>query len=189
MCAALKTPWRHTQPSHEPRPGRRVTQQRSQADGPPELHEVRLVRLPVAVHALAQEHSAELMREMYLLAQQVKETGSQQLPTRLVALVDALGSQFGGLTTDQDLQLEAAMASEETEIDLVYNIPLSAGAAAQALGSMLDEADGFCLQGQHLLTLATPPQSRLYRRWYLEQFVEQLAGLPPTPWPDFMARG
>jgi hypothetical protein len=152
------------------------------------LHEVRLLKLPVAVHALAQEHGAELMREMYLLAQQVKETGAQQLPTRLIALVDALGNQFGGLTTSQDLQLEAAIEAETAEIDVIYELPLAAGPAAQALGAMLDEADEFCLQGRHLLTLATPAESRRYRRWYLEQFTEQLSGEPATSWPDFLAR-
>jgi hypothetical protein len=152
-----------------------------------ELHEVRLLKLPVAVHALAQEHGAELMREMYLLAQQVKEASAPQLPARLIALVDALGHQFAGLTTDQDLQLESAIAAEVAEIDITYNIPMAAGVAAQALGAMLDEADEFCLQGRHLLTLATPPESRLYRRWYLEQFTDQLSGLPPVPWPDFVA--
>ena len=152
------------------------------------LHGVRLLKLPVAVHALAQEHGAELMREMYLLSQQLKETGSHQLPNRLIALVDALGNQFGGLTTDQDLQLEAAIAAEIAEIDVVYNIPLAAGVAAQTLGAMLDEADEFCLEGQHLLTLATPTESRLYRRWYLQQFSDQLDGLPATSWPDFVAR-
>jgi hypothetical protein len=163
-----------------------MTEERG-SDAPLELHQVLLLQLPVAVHALAQEHSAELMREMYLLAQQLKETGSHHLPTRLISLVEALGNQFGGLTTDQDLQLEAAIAAEAAEIDIVYNVPLAAGEAAQTLGAMLDEADEFCLQGQHLLTLATPPESRRYRRWYLQQFSDQLAGLPATSWPDFLA--
>lgn len=156
-------------------------------DAAAELHEIRLLQLPVAVHAVAQEHSAELMREMYLLAQQVKETGSQQLPSRLIALVDALGHQFAGLTTDQDLQLEAAIAAETAEIDILYSLPQAAGPAAQALGAMLDEADEFCRQGKHLLTLATAPESVTYRRWYLQQFIDQLAGLPPTTWPDYKA--
>ncbi len=44
----------------------------------------------------------------------------------------------------------------------------------------------FCLQGQHLLTLATPEPSVRYRRWYLGEFSGQLAGKAPTSWPDYL---
>jgi hypothetical protein len=52
---------------------------------------------------------------------------------------------------------------------------------------MLDEADEFCRQGKHLLTLATPPDLRRYRQWFLGEFVAQIGGRPPTPWPLFAA--
>jgi hypothetical protein len=52
---------------------------------------------------------------------------------------------------------------------------------------MLDEVDEFCRQGKHLLTLATPPELVAYRRWYLGEFIAQLAGRPATPWPDYAA--
>jgi hypothetical protein len=47
---------------------------------------------------------------------------------------------------------------------------------------MLDDADEYCREGRHLLTLATPPDLLAYRRWYLQQFVDQARGRPATPW-------
>lgn len=149
------------------------------------LHEVHLLRLPVAAHAQAQEHGAELLREMYLLSLQLKQEDAHQVPVRLTELVDALASQFGGLTTAQELRLEAAIADGLDEIDLTYQLPVEAGAASRALATLLNEADEFCRQGQHLLTLATPEPSKRYRDWYLGEFVAQLAGKPPTSWPDY----
>jgi hypothetical protein len=142
----------------------------------------------VAIHAQAQEHGAELLREMYLLSLQLSTEVAHHVPARLTELVEVLGNQFGGLTTAQELRLEAAIADGLDEIDLTYRLPVDAGAALSALGALLDEADQFCLQGQHLLTLATPESSVRYRRWYLGEFINQLAGKPPTSWPEFLAR-
>jgi hypothetical protein len=148
-----------------------------------------MLQIPIPLHARAQEHSAELLREMYLLAQQVKESGSQQLPVRLVALVDMLGTQYGGLTTAQDQQLDDAVAAGVLEIDVIYHIPREAAAASRLVNDMLDEADEFCREGHHLLTLATADELLRYRRWFLGEFVDQLDGAPPTPWPDYARRG
>lgn len=154
------------------------------------LHEVRLLRLPIALHARAQQHSAELMREMYLIAQQLRGEAermstAKHLPTRLVELVELLGNQYNHLTFEQDRQLDGAVAAQMEEIDLAYRVPVAAAAAATRLGEMLDEADEFCRQGRHLLTLATPADLLRYRRWFLGEFVAQLGGGPATPWPQF----
>lgn len=153
------------------------------------LHEVRLLGVPMALHAAAQEHSAELMREMYLIAQQLHASGGdgvdEHLPVRLVELVEALTGEYSGWTVSQDRQLDDAAASGVESIDLVYQIPIGAGAAAEHLGGMLDEADEYCRAGQHLLTLATPPELLRFRQWFLGEFIRQLAGEPPTPWSEY----
>jgi hypothetical protein len=64
----------------------------------------------------------------------------------------------------------------------VYRVPLAAGEACVELNAMLDEADEFCREGD-LLTLATPADQVAFRRWFLGEFVEQLGGGAPTPWP------
>lgn len=163
------------------------------ADVPDEaLHEVQLLQLPIAIHARAQEHSAELLREMYLIAQQLhgeaeRRSPATALPTRLIELVEVLSGQFNPFTAEQDRQLQDAVARQLEEIDLVYHVPLAAAAAAARLGDMLDEADEFCRQGQHLLTLATPPDLLRYRQWFLGEFLNQLGDGPVTPWPQYAA--
>ena len=99
--------------------------------------------------------------------------------------LEELTGEYSGWTAAQDRQLEDAVASGVESIDLVYQIPSGAGAAAQHLGAMLDDADEYCRAGQHLLTLATPPDLKRYRQWYLGEFVRQLAGEPPTPWSQY----
>ncbi len=153
------------------------------------LHEVRLLGVPMALHAAAQEQSSELLREMYLIAQQLHASGGEgigeHLPVRLVELVEALTGEYSGWTVAQDRQLQDAVASGVAAIDLVYQIPIGASAAAAHLGGMLDEADEYCRAGQHLLTLATPPELVRYRQWYLGEFVRQLAGEAATPWSQY----
>lgn len=58
-------------------------------------------------------------------------------------------------------------------------------AASKSLGAMLDEADEFCRQGKHLLTLAADEELVRFRRWYLAQFIDQAEGKPPVAWPDY----
>ena len=81
--------------------------------------------------------------------------------------------------------MEEALERGESEIDLTYHVPPAAAGAAQQLGDMLDEADEYCRRGNHLLTLATPAEELRFRRWFISEFVDQLRGAPPTPWPDY----
>ena len=71
---------------------------------------------------------------------------------------------------------------------LEFALPEAAGPACVQLAEMLDEADDYCRVGHHLLTLATPDEIRTFRSWYLGQVRDQLAGAPPEPWPDHLAR-
>jgi hypothetical protein len=158
------------------------------------LRRVEIVGLPIAEHARTQEHSAELVREMYLMAQQLHDEPTPQtmaehpLPARLLDLVNELGQRFAGFTTAQDLRLTEAINAGLPSIDLVYELPLAAAEAAQHLSDIFDEADEFCLAGQHLLTLATPPDLVAYRRWFLSEIIGQLGGGSPSSWPEFLAR-
>jgi hypothetical protein len=155
---------------------------------------VRLLDFPVPIHARAQEHNDELMREFALIADQSHDDAvdpgheARALPARLVTIVAALNTNYGSFTQEQDARVAQAVAEGATVIDeMVYELPASAAFAAQTLGTMLDEADVYCQAGQHLLTLATPPELVAYRRWVLGEFVRQAAGQPPMSWPDYQA--
>ena len=93
-----------------------------------------------------------------------------------------LQREFGGFTTEQEDAFDEALRAGVPTIDLTFRVPPTVAEAAVAIGEMLDEADEYCREGRHLLTLATPPDLVAYRRWYLQQFVDQVAGHPPAPW-------
>lgn len=144
-----------------------------------DLVEVRLVGLPVEIHRRAAEHSDELQREFTLL-QASSEAGSD-VPARLLSLIGELRSRYAGFTANPQQELIDAMERQVETIDLVYQVPRDVRDATVRLGELLDAADDFCRSGQ-LMTLATPAEALAYRRWYLNEFVRQADGLPPTPW-------
>lgn len=61
--------------------------------------------------------------------------------------------------------------------------PVEARAATLALRQMLAEADEYCRAGDELLTLAAPPDIAAFTGWYLQEFLRQLDGAAPQPWP------
>ena len=152
----------------------------SQAAG--ELVEVRLLRLPLQVWQRTQEHVDGLLREFALIAQD--DEARAATPGRLLDLVQQLTAGFGSFSESQRIEMEEALARGESEIDLTYQVPVAAAGAALQLGDMLDEADDYCRRGDHLLTLATPAEELRFRRWFISEFVDQLGGAPPTPWPE-----
>jgi hypothetical protein len=147
------------------------------------LVDVHLVRLPVRLWARSQEHGEELLREFALMA--TDPTSSASVPTRLTRLVQELTATYAGLGAEQEAQLFAAAAAGVEEDDVRFRMPVAVADACIHLGAMLDEADEFCRAGEHLLTLATPPDLRRFRAWYLGEFVTQIGGAPPVPWPAY----
>ena len=53
--------------------------------------------------------------------------------------------------------------------------------------ALFDEADEFCRRGD-LLTLAESSEVHAFRTWYIEEYVRQLDGGPPTSWTAWQAR-
>lgn len=150
---------------------------------------VHVLQLPVPVMVRAQEHAADLTRELTLIGESMRQRGDHAgLPARLVALVEHLSTPYSPFTVAQEEQLADAQRRALPSVDLTYTVPRSAAQAAEALGRILDEADDYCREGQHLLTLATPDDLVVYRRWYLGQFVTQADEQPPEPWPQYAAR-
>jgi hypothetical protein len=153
---------------------------------PVPLQTVHLLELPVPLAAKTQQHFEELMREFTLVAASAHGGHpDHHVPVRLMQLVDALTQQFAGVTSDAEQRLAEAIDRGQTVIaDHQLDIPAAAGPASQALGDLIDEADDYCRGGEHLLTLASPPDCVAYRRWYLGEVIGQLAGAEPIPWPQ-----
>ena len=149
------------------------------AETPPGLVEVQLLGLPVPLWARSQEQHDALLREFALIA---SDGAAHQLPARLLALLEDLDREYGDLSGEQQRRLDRAARDGVDSIDLVYRVPPGVGPAALALSALLDEADDYCQQGRHLLTLGAEPDVVAFRRWYLRAFAEQTAALPAVPW-------
>lgn len=149
---------------------------------------VHLLELPVPLAAGAQQWFEELLREFSLIHASAADHARSEVPSRLTEMVDSLVTRYAGVNDNARERLEAAIDRGDRVIaDHVLEIPREAAAASRALGAMLDEADEFCRQGRHLLTLAEPRAVQAYRRWYLEEVVAQVGGAAPVPWTEYVA--
>lgn len=152
-----------------------------------DLCEIRIIGFPVEIQARAQEHMDDLRREFMLIVTANGHDSHSHVPRQLLDLIEEIQRDYAGVTSEQEAAVVEARESGVKSLDLVYRVPSSVAKAAMRLGEALDEADIFCLAGDHLLTLATPPEARDLRRWYLGEFVAQIDGGSPTPWPDWIA--
>lgn len=156
-------------------------------DGAGALVGVRIIGLPLSIVAEAEEHVEGLLREFALIAASHASGGEAHVPGQLLDLVSELEGDYAEMTVRQQAQLAEARQDGLDSIDLVYDVPPSLADACIRLGDALDAADRFCREGRHLLSLATPPKPLAFRRWYLDEFVRQIEGKPPTPWPAWVA--
>jgi len=143
-----------------------------------------LLSLPVAVHGRAAAHQDALQREFDLLR---AGSDDHDVPARLLALVDELEERYGGLNDRPNAELAAALERGDEAIDLTLDVPPDTVESLVRLGDLLDEADTYCREGVALMTLTTPLESLLYRRWLIGQFAGQIAGGPPQAWSDWLA--
>lgn len=153
--------------------------------------EVHLLQFPVELWGRAREHSDEMQREFALMSISspgLSASGERPVPVRLVELSRTLRSQYATATSTQQRQLEAALEAGQQELeDLVYVLPPAAADASRQLAALFDEADEHCRRGEHLLTLATPADLVVFRRWFLGEMARQIEGGAPTPWPAYAA--
>lgn len=152
--------------------------------GAPGWREVRILQAPVPLWDRASQHTAELVREFTLLQIGRDEgTTSREVPVALVQLVADLRARYAGASTAQQAQFQEAVDAGRPTLDTTHTVPPAVADACRTLLDLLDAADGYCAAGAELLTLVSPPDQRAFRRWYLGEFIRQLDGHPPQPWP------
>jgi anti-anti-sigma factor len=144
--------------------------------------EIRLFGVPLAVQRQTAEHYDALLREFELIRQ--SDEASDTVPARLLTMIDELTARFEQFSEHPRTVFEAAQEQGGTTVDLVYSVPRDVVDACRRLLDLLDEADEYCLAGDHLVTLASPPVVRTYRDWFLGEFVEQAKGRAPRSWAD-----
>jgi hypothetical protein len=149
-------------------------------------HEIWLRSLPVSLHAFSTEHSDELQREFKLVrANSDDASTTSTVPGRLLDLIEQLSVAYRGISEGPAQRIDEAIARGEDSIDLVYEVPAAVREATMRLAELFEEADEFCRAGDHLLTLESPPAVRAYRRWFLDQFIDQIDGKPAETWEEW----
>jgi len=151
-------------------------------DGPQELHTVRLINLPISLFLRAREHHDDLIREFTLMAiRQQAKANTPHLSQQLSELVETLGHRYSASASRADAARDAAIERGDTSVDLTYEVAVSIVPDLLRLTELIDAADEFC-RAEQLLTLPRTPEMVAFAHWYNGEFINQINGLPPTPW-------
>ncbi|MCI2238246.1 ATP-binding protein [Paenibacillus sp. TRM 82003] len=144
--------------------------------------EVRLLGLPLRTRARLSAHVEGLLRELALVRIGEERSTGSTLPRRLLELAVDLHTTYAPYRAQRAGAMEEALAAGEEFFDAVYDAsPASAGYVRNLLDA-LEEADGFCRERRHLLTLPAPEELVTFRRWLFGEILRQLAGGEPRPW-------
>jgi anti-anti-sigma factor len=148
--------------------------------------QLHLLQVPIELWKQARAHQDAVRREMDLLR---ASEPADSVPHRLMSLVEDFDARFGEFS-DRSWGEFAAVAEDGGEAaDLTIEIPAPAVAAAREMAAMMAEVDEFCRAGDHLMTLATPPELVALREWVLGELTRQIdQGGEPSPWPDHVSR-
>jgi serine phosphatase RsbU (regulator of sigma subunit) len=159
-------------------------------DGRRRYH-VELGDVPTDLLLAAKSHVDNVVREFTLASAGAEAGQTAAVPAHLASLLGAVIDRFADARLSIKRQaLDAARRGDPTT-RLTLELPSSAAEAAEEYLRALDEVDTYC-RAQRLLTLETPPQHQVFRRWYIEELVRQLraaaAGRPEPAAQPFGAR-
>lgn len=149
---------------------------------------VAVLNAPVRLLWEARFRVRDLRREMSLLTMQ--SPAATRSSRRMLWVAQEIERTKAAVRLSHD-DFEQAVLEEAATVSLDYVVSSRAGVACAQLADLLDEADGFCRDGQ-MLTLPAPPEELRMRRWFLSEFIRQTKGEAPVPWespgPDTPAR-
>lgn len=148
------------------------------------LVEVHVRGLPVALWKRARAHQEAIQREFEILR---ASEPSDSVPNRLLRLVEEFDARFGEFRDPSREQLALAAERGDEIVDVVYRVPPPAAAAARRLATVMSEVDDYCRAGDHLMTLASPPELVSLREWILAEFTRQIDhGESPMSWERYL---
>jgi GAF domain-containing protein len=145
---------------------------RSDDRGAPVTYRVELGRVSTELLLAAKSHIDNVVRELVLLRKGEASSGIA-LPAQMAALVDTVTVDFADARAEIKRQAAASAGRGDAVTDLVLDLPPSAADAGERYLAALDQADRYA-RSAHLLTLAPPPEHRLFRRWYVQSLVDQV---------------
>jgi hypothetical protein len=132
----------------------------------------------------AKSHMDNVARELALLREGEASSGVA-LPPAVAALVQTVTVDFAEARNEIKRQAAAAAVRGDPVTNLVLHLSPQAADAGERYLAALDQADRYA-RAAHLLTLAAPPEHRLFRLWYVQAVVVQLRACargetpPPT---------
>ncbi|MBV9662648.1 MAG: SpoIIE family protein phosphatase [Actinobacteria bacterium] len=134
---------------------------------------INLGRVPTSLLVAAKAHVDNLVRE-FALASAGEEAGTTApVPTDLAKLIERVVHGFEGARFQMKRQAVDAARAGKSHTTLVLDLPADAATTAEEYLNALDEVDGYS-RANRLLTLETPPQHRVFRRWYVGEVIKQL---------------
>jgi serine phosphatase RsbU (regulator of sigma subunit)/anti-sigma regulatory factor (Ser/Thr protein kinase) len=154
-------------------------------------YRVELGDVPTGLLLAAKSHVDNLVREFTLAAAGARSGLTAEVPPHLAHLIETVVGRFADARLAIKYQALAALHRNASHIRLRLDLPVEAADAALDYVDALDEVDAYC-RAMRFLTLETPPQHRVFRRWYIEELVSQLrsaaAGRPAPPAQSFEER-
>ncbi|NAZ82096.1 hypothetical protein GTR02_09730 [Kineococcus sp. R8] len=145
---------------------------------------VRLVGVPLRTRAAFGDYTGGLLRELALIEIGAGRSASTTLPQRLLDLAAEIRTTYAPFQAEAAATALAAEAAGLETCDLGYTVPPGLGPFVEHLADVMDEADDYCRDAQHVLTMPPAPEVHAYRTWVFTEFVRQLAGHAPRPWAD-----
>jgi hypothetical protein len=145
------------------------------------LGAVRLLGYPVREGRRLREHQEEVLRECRLL-QLPDADGPEHVTARLVRLSALLAAEYEAELSEPARRLVEAFLSGQASVDLTYPLRPDTRTMVEAWQAARRELDRYGQQ-EDLLTLATPPDLARLADWVVQEFLRQLDGHPPRPWP------
>lgn len=132
-----------------------------------------LGEVPTDLLLRAKAHVDNLVREFKLASSRQGSSPATEVSTRLAELIDTVVHRFVDAREGIKRQAIAAHAAGLDHTRLELHLHEEAAEAGEAYLAALDEADAYC-RAMRLLTLETPPEQRVFRRWYVEEIVRQV---------------
>ncbi|HET9072175.1 MAG TPA: ATP-binding protein, partial [Acidimicrobiales bacterium] len=144
---------------------------------------VELADVPTGVLLAAKAHVDNLLRECTLATAGADQGVAAGVPLELARRVAAAVGGFADARMAMKRQALAAARAQQPRVALRLALPPSRAAAAASYVAAIEEADAYC-EAARLLTLASPPTHRVFRRWYVSEVIAQLeAGGTGGPGP------
>ncbi|MEY2478358.1 MAG: hypothetical protein QOG87_3673 [Actinomycetota bacterium] len=142
-------------------------------DGPSARVHITLGQVPTELLVAAKRHVDNIVREFTLAASGGRSGVSAPVPASLAGLIDRVVHRFEDARLIMKRQATEAARAGASHVVLELGLPVEVADAAEEYLQALDEVDSYC-RANRLLTLETPPQHRLFRRWYIGEIVKQL---------------